>query len=449
MSLDLLKERFGGTKSTNKKESDKQKLNEMFISKPVGDIKSFKAQYQDELAEKDRIIENLKQELDSQWLTNQTAFNTKKLYEDKIKKMNIVDSTKLIPTLMEVSKQKQGNTTLDWMSWLEIPESSYLFQINESLARKIFQENNNLIEKDRYGLRGRKGRGGAPYTPAPDINYILSFTGDTNVSTRRGDLVATDFNPDDFDLPAKGFTISYWVRPDEVGADMFAIGRKAHNNERFTFGMSQKQKGYFGVGSNQSQRTWETMLDAAGMDKATHLVQDTDDKWILVVGRWYHFAVTYAGTNAGTNNMLRKIYMNGQQIWGTGVSDPSNKGNINWSQTGTEMSKGLSFGMRAVRGSGDSASYNNGWACGLDEVAIYDTEHDANFIANVYNGGTNYDHTGASNLVGYWKFNEGGGTRVEDLSGNGNHGLLTNDTYGDDGGAAWVDSSDTPTWGER
>ena len=44
MSLDLLKERFGGNKSTDKKESDKQKLNEMFISKPAGDIKSFKAQ---------------------------------------------------------------------------------------------------------------------------------------------------------------------------------------------------------------------------------------------------------------------------------------------------------------------------------------------------------------------------------------------------------------------
>ena len=56
MSLDLLKERFGGNKSTDKKESDKQKLNEMFISKPAGDIKSFKAQYQDELAEKIELL---------------------------------------------------------------------------------------------------------------------------------------------------------------------------------------------------------------------------------------------------------------------------------------------------------------------------------------------------------------------------------------------------------
>jgi hypothetical protein len=227
---------------------------------------------------------------------------------------------------------------------------------------------------------------------------------------------------------------------------MFAIGRKAHNNERFTFGISRGWKGYFGVGANQSERAFSTMLDTAGIDKATHLTQDTDDEWILTVGKWYHFAVTYAGTNAGTNNMLRKIYMNGQQIWGTGVSDPTYKGNIAWSQTGTEMSKGLSFGMRAVRGSGTSASYNNGWACALDEVAIYDEQKDSNIIADIYNGKTNYDHTRKSGLVGYWRFNEGNGTHVEDLSGNGNHGLLTNDSHGDDGGAAFA--SGTPTWFE-
>jgi len=226
---------------------------------------------------------------------------------------------------------------------------------------------------------------------------------------------------------------------------MFAIGRKAHNNARFTFGISNGQKGYFGVGSNQSERKWETMFDTAGIDKATHLTQDGDN-WFLTIGKWYHFVVTYAGTDAGTNNMLRKIYMNGQQIWGTGVSDPTYKGNINWSDTGREMNHGLSFGMRAVRGSGTSTSYNNGWACGLDEVVIYNQEKDAVWVASVYNGVTNYNHivSGGSGLVGYWRFSEGSGTRVEDLSGNGNHGLLTNDSHGDDGGAAFA--SGIPTW---
>ena len=62
MSLDKLKERFGHSVSTNKKEVDKKKLNEIFNSNGVENLKSFKAQHQGELEEKDRIIENLESE---------------------------------------------------------------------------------------------------------------------------------------------------------------------------------------------------------------------------------------------------------------------------------------------------------------------------------------------------------------------------------------------------
>ena len=282
--------------------------------------------------------------------------------------------------------------------------------------------------------------GSSQYSP----NYALQFTGDTRNDTRRGDLVVTDFNPDTFNLNL-GFTISYWVRPDELGGDMFAIGRKAHNNARFTFGISSATKGYFGVGANQSERTWETMLDTAGIDKATHLTLDGSD-WKLTIGRWYHFAVTYADRANDSSDALRKIYMNGQQIWGTGVSDPSNPGSINWSDTGRLMDHNLSFGMRAVRGSGTNTNHNNGWACALDEVAIYDTEKDASWVSSVYSGTTTYNHlnSGGGGLVGYWRFNEGSGTIAEDSSGNGNHGTLTNDSIGNDGGAAFA--SGTPDW---
>ena len=418
-----------------------------FSKKLFAPVKKLENKIQD----KDKIIENLKKDITelknqvfmvekeksiiseklnkSRWLESKVSLATKKVYEDKVKSVinENVDS-KIIPILTTVGRRKQGNKELNWGNWVKIPENRYLYELNKDIAKKIFEDTNVLIPKKRT-------RGGEKEL-AKFSNNSLTFFGDTNSSTRKGDLVSTDFNPDDYNLNL-GFTISYWVRPDEVGQDMFAIGRKAHNNERFTFGISRSWKGYFGVGANQSERSWELMLDTAGIDKSTHLTQD-GDYWVLKTdGTWYHFAVTYAGNLAGTNNMLRKIYMNGQQIWGTGVSAPDNKGNIAWSQTGTEMSKGLSFGMRAVRGSGDTASYNNGWACGLDEVAIYDTEHDANFIANVYNGGTNYDHTGASNLVGYWKFNEGSGTTVEDLSTNNNHGTLTAGT------------GNLPTWEER
>ena len=114
-------------------------------------FKDIKDNHKEMLDEKDRIIEKLEEEIKAQWLTNKTAFNTKKLYEDKIKKMEVVDTTKLIPTLIEVSKNKQGNRILDWKSWLEIPESKYLFQINESLAKKVFQESTKYIQRKRQG----------------------------------------------------------------------------------------------------------------------------------------------------------------------------------------------------------------------------------------------------------------------------------------------------------
>jgi hypothetical protein len=346
------------------------------------------------------------------------------------------ESDKLEEIRTIIENREPSLQELDWDMWLSDPLNQRLADLDFERAMEMFKRD-NLMAKRRHRTRGR------PRKVEP--NYFLSFTGDTNTDTRKGDLVATDFNPDDFSLATKGFTISYWVRPDELGGDMFAIGRKAHNNARFTFGISSRTKGYFGVGSNQSERSWEIMLDTAGIDKATHLTQDGDD-WILKIGTWYHFAITYAGTDAGTNKMLRKIYMNGQQIWGTGVSDPDNKGNINWSDTGREMNHGLSFGMRAVRGSGTSTSYNNGWACGLDEVAIYNKEKNADWVASVYDGGTSYNHKnlGGSGLVGYWRFNEGNGRIAKDLSGNKNHGLLTNDSHGDDGGAAFA--TGTPGW---
>ena len=136
MSLDLLKEKFGHSVSKNKKDADNkekinEKLNDKFNSDSMGDLKSFKSQHQGELSEKQRIIENLEIETsnlvnqvltlekekstileelnNSKWMENTTALTTKKIYEDKIKKMSIVDSTDLIPMLIEVSRQKQGN----------------------------------------------------------------------------------------------------------------------------------------------------------------------------------------------------------------------------------------------------------------------------------------------------------------------------------------------------
>ena len=52
---------------------------------------------------------------------------------------------------------------------------------------------------------------------------------------------------------------------------------------------------------------------------------------------------------------------------------------------------------------------------------------------------------GESSLIGYWKFNEGSGTTVEDSSGNGNDGTINGDatwTTGKNGGGLDFDGLD-------
>ena len=77
-------------------------------------------------------------------------------------------------------------------------------------------------------------------------------------------------------------------------------------------------------------------------------------------------------------------------------------------------------GYNQPDGSGGD-EYAAGWACGLDEVAIFD---EVKSIGTLYTGTKPPDLTNESGLVGYWKFNEGGGTTVTDHSGNGNHGTF-------------------------
>ena len=123
--LDLLKERFGNSVSTNKKEADnREKINEKLNVKfdDIQNIKSLNSQHQELIEEKQRIIENLEIETselanqvltlekekstilgelnNSKWIENNIASKTKKIYEDKIKTMSVVDSSKLIPILI-------------------------------------------------------------------------------------------------------------------------------------------------------------------------------------------------------------------------------------------------------------------------------------------------------------------------------------------------------------
>jgi len=493
-----LLEEMNDIKTSNKLQEHIDNFDKSLDSKPdvkfesnnneISGLKNIHEQHQEELEQKDRIIKNLKQEIKSQWLTNKTAFNTKKLYEDKIKEMEVIDPTNLIPTLVEVSKQKQGSRILDWNNWLKIPESNYLFQINQSLAKKVFQEANGLLQSKLNNQRRIRGSG--------TVNYFLSFTGDTE-TTARADLVRTDFTPNDptnkgfaegsgrIPLAKSGFTISYWYRPDEHTNNAFAMGWKYDGNSRFSFGMRNAARPYFSIGSNQfgtygGHNSWVTMTQNSGFIDNYNIDDYLDGDSNLRLNKWYHIVVTYVGQEPGgvANNeteQIRRIYLDGYQIYGqkdeaigTDYNDWHNvdrRGEISWPEGNQDarMSRGFSFGMRALKGTGTivasdgesihKSKYNNGHACGLDDVAIYNELKDNDWVRSVYNGGTKYNHTGGDNLVAYWKFNEGSGTTVKDLGPYGYHGTLTNAAVGEGDDITVQDairsiSSGTPTWND-
>jgi hypothetical protein len=311
--------------------------------------------------------------------------------KDRFQKDNKLEEIRLIIQNREPSLQE-----LDWDSWLSNPLNQKLADLDLEHAMEMFNRD-NLMAKRR-----KRGHGKKKYSLD---NYSLTFTGNSAVATRTYDHVTTDFNPDDYDLNL-GFTVSYWVRPDEVGNTMFAFGRKHNNNQRFTFGINRKRQSYFGVGSNTGIKAWVNMDTPV---EESLLVKDGSYWNLKTDGTWYHFAITYDDRSDTSSGADRKVYVNGVL---------RQTDTFNWSDTGGGTG-GIYFGGRNLTG-----DYNNGWACGLDEVAIYDTAKDSDWVASVYNNSTNYDHTGESGLVGYWKFDQGSGTTVKDHSGNGNHGTF-------------------------
>ena len=413
-----------------------------------------------------------KKELDAERMSKQVDTLISKLEADRHQRENV--------RLQEIQNIIQNREptfhVLDWHTWLSNPENQRLAELDFEYAVQVFRRDNRMASL-------RKRTGGKKKT----YNYVLSFTGDTNTQTRRADLVATDFNPNDptnkgfaessgrIPLAKSGFTISYWYRPDEHASDAFAMGWKYADGSRFSFGMRNAARPFFSVGNNSfgtygGHNSWVTMLTNSGFSAENNIDDFLDGDSNLRLDQWYHIAITYVGSEPGgvsnnTTDRYRRIYFNGKQIYGqnseaigTDYNDWHNvdrTGLINWTANlDEELTRGFSFGMRCLKGSGntdgvDNAKYNNGHACGLDDVAIYNELKDNDWVRSVYNDGTNFNHTvkGGSGLVGYWRFNEGNGTTVKDLGPYGYHGTLTNGSDAETVQASISSiASGVPTW---
>ena len=240
------------------------------------------------------------------------------------------------------------------------------------------------------------GSTGSPATPPAPSSFALRFSGDEPAATRT--FAETEFIPDDFSLD-QGFTISFWVRPDELpaGNNLVILGSKGSGLEsRFHFGVHSNGNIQVGVGNE----------NVTGIPNP------------MVVGQWYNWVLSYNGTQQAAGDRKVRMWIN---------TDPRMTVNTN-TQWDEPNDMGIFFG---ARNTGGGPGYTNGFACTLDEVAIYNKciDQDGTFAGEVYNGGTTYSHltNGQVGLVGYWRFNTGTGNNAIDSSGNGNDAKLTND----------------------
>ena len=278
---------------------------------------------------------------------------------------------------------------LDWRSWLlSDPSNQRLADLDYDYALEMFKRD-RLLARRRHGTRGH----------ARKLNYALSFAGDRSGAAKT--FVSTPFNPDTYSL-WNGFTISFWVRPDEaMNQKSVILGSRASSPvARFHFGIASNGNINIGIGGN----------DVTGVNNP------------MEVGRWYNWVVSYTGTQGSAGN--RKL-----RFWINTDARMTNNNSTAWNNQDEGMT--IYFGGRNTEGSG----YTNGFACALDEVAIYNTciDSDGTFASEVYNARSSYNHRDndhSDNLVGYWRLNEGNGTTAKDLSGNSNDGTLTTDSTG-------------------
>ena len=151
--------------------------------------------------------------------------------KERIQKDKKLEEIRFIVHRHEPSLQE-----FDWHSWLlSDPLHQRLAELDIEVAMELFKRD-NLLAKMRKPTRGKKRQIEIAQ------NYALAFSGDR--SGAADSYATTTFNPDNFSL-WNGFTISFWVRPDEeMNQKSVILGTRASSPvARFHFGLS-------GVGTN-------------------------------------------------------------------------------------------------------------------------------------------------------------------------------------------------------
>ena len=220
---------------------------------------------------------------------------------------------------------------------------------------------------------------------SPELNHALSFDGvDDYVEIP----ASSDYDFSDEDA----FSLSFWLYFNDVSSvqyifsaeDMFWVFCNPGGEIKFRY-------------RNHPAGNWPEMSSSFSPE----------------VGVWYHIAIT-------TDNGASKIYVNG-------LLDEESNVSISGLTANGNNSRNLELGARKSYSSSPEKFLNGS----LDDVAMWNEAITASEVSSIYDQGVIVDlssddsnYNSSSNLVCYWRFDEGQGIVTADLSVNNNNATI-------------------------
>ena len=262
----------------------------------------------------------------------------------------------------------------------------------------------------RLGL-GSSLTGGVPPSEVPFTNeYSLDFDG-TNDVVEVADASAWGGAGDGYDAD---FTLACWIKADDSEWQYYISSIEDDDKPIVKFGYSRNDNALH--------------LHLVGADPGGNLLvsqvgtADPHDD-----GNWHHVAVVVIRAGGASPANKGQYYIDGAVDGGT------------FSITGVDDDLFQTENPTRIGGLASFYFFNGG----IDEVAMWNDALSAEDMEKIYNSGVptdltssgSYDTDRTGNLKGYWRFTEGTGTSVEDLSGEGNTGTIS--------GASW--DTDVPS----
>lgn len=237
-------------------------------------------------------------------------------------------------------------------------------------------------------------------------DYSIEGNGSTQYISL-GNQGETVINPTEAQINANGYTFSAWVYIDDLTTSfqIFSLGVSGTNN-------------YYGI-QMLVNRNAAFVFHFFGLNGSTPGAGSNNRltkgavNGTISTGVWQHLAwVIPANSYDVVANW--KIYINGSEY--TGSTFNSGNSNVNLAYSGNS-----NIGVWTRSGS----SLSNIFDGEINNAAIFNTALSSSNMAAIYNSGAPIDlssnsgnYNASSNLIAWWRFNEGTGTSYADSSTN-------------------------------